>query len=158
MKIREYEPEDLPELMTLFRRSVLEGAARDYNPEQLSAWADAVEQQTWAERLAGQMVAVCEMDECIGGFASMGADGHLDFMFVHPEHLRRGIASMLYSYLETWADAQGIERIYTEASLTAKPLFEKQGFAVIARQTVERNDVTLDNFRMEKWLRKATNP
>lgn len=158
MKIREYEPDDLPELMALFRRSVLEGASRDYNPEQLSAWADTVEQQTWAERLAGQTVAVCEMDEGIGGFASMGANGHLDFMFVHPEHLRRGIASMLYSHLETWADAQGIERIYTEASLTAKPFFEKQGFAVIVRQTVERNDVTLNNFRMEKWLRKATNP
>lgn len=154
MKIREYEPHDLPELIELFRRSVLEAAAAEYSFEQRLAWATACDDlSALAERLSEQMVAVYEMDDdTIAGFASMNEHGHLDFMYVHPEHLHQGIASTLYWYLEAWAGAQGIHRIFTEASLTSMPFFEKQGFEVIKRQSVECDGISLDNFRMEKHL------
>ncbi|MBT7088103.1 GNAT family N-acetyltransferase, partial [bacterium] len=44
----------------------------------------------------------------------------------------------------------GVKRVYTEASITAKPFFEKRGFKVIKEQQVEKRGVKLTNFQMEK--------
>jgi len=44
----------------------------------------------------------------------------------------------------------GFKRIYTEASRTARPFFERKDFRVIARQTVEKRGQSLENFLMEK--------
>lgn len=98
------------------------------------------------------MIVVCEFNERLIGFASLETNSHLDLMFVHPQHHRQGIASALYATLKAWADTQGISRIFTEASLTALPFLEKQGFEVIGRQTVVCDGVALDNYRMEKSL------
>ena len=42
--------------------------------------------------------------------------------------------------------------MYAEASITARPAFESQGFTVIAAQTVERRGESFTNYRMEKSL------
>lgn len=43
----------------------------------------------------------------------------------------------------------------THASITARPFFEKQGYRVIREQQVERRDLLLTNFVMEKTLKTA---
>lgn len=40
----------------------------------------------------------------------------------------------------------------TEASITAKPFFERQGYQLIMEQSVERKGVWLVNYRMSKKL------
>jgi putative acetyltransferase len=42
--------------------------------------------------------------------------------------------------------------MHTEASLTARPAFEANGYRVIAAQTVRFNGQSFRNFRMEKRL------
>lgn len=46
----------------------------------------------------------------------------------------------------------GLGRIFTEASITARPFFERQGFRVVREQTVSRQGVSMINFVMEKDL------
>lgn len=84
------------------------------------------------------------------GFSDLTEDGCLDMMFVHPEFQGLGIASHLLSRVEKEALNLGFTRIYTEASRTARPFFERRGFRVITRQTVEKRGQSLENFRMEK--------
>ncbi len=84
------------------------------------------------------------------GFSDLTGDGCLDMMFVHPEFQGRGVASRLLSRVELEALRLGFKRIHTEASRTARPFFERKGFRVIARQTVEKRGQSLENFRMEK--------
>ena len=84
------------------------------------------------------------------GFSDLTGDGCLDMMFVHPEFQGLGIASLLLSRVEQQALKLGFKRIYTEASRTARPFFERKGFRVIARQTVEKRGQSLENFLMEK--------
>ena len=84
------------------------------------------------------------------GFSDLTGDGCLDMMFVHPEFQGLGIASLLLSRVEEQALKLGFKRIYTEASRTARPFFERKGFRVIARQTVEKRGQSLENFLMEK--------
>jgi putative acetyltransferase len=73
-------------------------------------------------------------------------------MFVHPDFQGLGAAGLLLSAVEESARSQGLGRIFTEASLTARPFFERRGFTVILRQSVEKRGQRLTNFRMEKYL------
>ena len=45
-----------------------------------------------------------------------------------------------------------LARLYTEASITARPLFESQGFVVLAPQVVRCRGAEFVNFRMEREL------
>jgi putative acetyltransferase len=88
----------------------------------------------------------------MAGFISLEWDGHIDLLYIHPDFQSRGVASMLLWRLEASAEARGLVRLFTEASITAKPFFERRGFRVIAAQTVLRRGQALANFRMERRL------
>ncbi len=86
------------------------------------------------------------------GFSDLEADGHLDMMFVDPRFQGRGVATALLERVEAEARSLSLSRIFTEASITARPFFERRGFRLIAPQTVELRGQRLVNFRMEKGL------
>ena len=44
-------------------------------------------------------------------------------------------------------------RLYTEASITARPFFEAQGFVILAPQVVSCRGAEFVNYRMEQRLR-----
>jgi putative acetyltransferase len=79
-------------------------------------------------------------------------------MYVHPEHEGRGIASALLTCLEAAARRGGLVRLFTEASITARPFFERRGFKVLNAQLVELRGEEFKNYRMEKRLAKLPPP
>lgn len=152
ISVREYGPEDAGVTIDIFLRAIREVASRDYSPAQIDAWAKVDDAEVWAEWRASRptWLAICEMQPV--GFSDLKADGCLDMMFVHPDHQGKGVASLLLKTVEAAARNRGHRRIFTEASLTARPFFERKGFIVLAAQTVEKRGQTLPNFRMEKSL------
>ncbi|QND50133.1 GNAT family N-acetyltransferase [Rhizobium lusitanum] len=148
--IREYSPADAGATIDIFLRAIREIASKDYNPAQIDAWAKVDDAGVWAEWRASRPTWLAIHDTQPVGFADLKADGCLDMMFVHPDHQGKGVASLLLEAVEAAARGQGHRRIFTEASLTARPFFERKGFIVLAAQTVEKRGQTLPNFRMEK--------
>lgn len=132
-------------------RSVREGAARDYAPAQIDAWA-RVDRDVWSVKRSSHPTWVAMIGASIVGFADLESDGHLDMMFVHPSHQGAGVASALLVQIEASAHERGIARLHTEASITARPFFERRGFQVSAQQEVSVRGERLTNFRMEKTL------
>ena len=96
--------------------------------------------------------ASLETGSRIVGFIELEGASHLDMMYVHPAHQRRGVASALLRQLESAARELGAQRLHTEASLTARPFFERRGFLLIAEQTVTLRGQPFVNFRMAKSL------
>lgn len=45
-----------------------------------------------------------------------------------------------------------VDKVITHASITARPFFEKRGYKVIKKQSVERSGVLLQNYVMEKQI------
>ena len=72
--------------------------------------------------------------------------------YAAPEAAGGGIASRLYDAIETAARAQGIGRLFTEASELARRFFERKGFAVLGRQDMILRGVPIHNYRMAKTL------
>jgi putative acetyltransferase len=153
MIVRDYVPADVDALIDLFREAVRRVAIRDYSGAQVRAWApDMAEREKWVERRASRPTWVAEIDGKIAGFTDLEPDGHVDMMYVHPDFKGRGVANALMAKVEEAAAEQKLGRLYTEASITAKPFFEKKGFRVIAPQTVHVRGQDLVNYRMEKFM------
>ena len=151
--VRGYHPREVVALARLFTRTVREVNARDYSPEQIDAWApEKTDINHWNLRLRGRTVLVAESDSDIVGFVAWEADGHLDLLYVDYRHQRRGIGTALCRPMEKSAVERQIPRIYTEASITARPFFEAMGFKVVAPQTVTFGGMDFKNFRMEKFI------
>ena len=153
MKLRPYRPSDLDALLTLFTDSVRRVARRDYTEAQTHAWApDCPDRVAWATRLRDSETLVAEEQGVIVGFATWMVNGHIDLLYVHADHQRRGIASGLLAAIEGEARARKLARLFTGASMTAQPLFEQRGFRVIAPQSVVLREEMFVNFWMEKVL------
>jgi putative acetyltransferase len=153
ISVRAYTERDLESVVALFGRSVHALAARDYSPLQLQAWAPvAPDLGAWAERLARGQVLVAERDGEISGFASLVANCDVDLLFVDPACERQGVARALMAEILLRARREGAVRLRADVSLTARRFFERQGFVVLARQTVERRGQGFINLRMHKEL------
>jgi putative acetyltransferase len=152
--LRRYVTTDLDGVIEVFQRAIREVASRDYDAAQVAAWSQ-VDRDEWEPWRLTRPTWVAVLGEQVIGFSDLEADGHLDMMFVHPDHQGIGIASMLLLTVEEAARLQGLSRIFTEASITARPFFKKRGFVVDAQQEVTMDAETFTNFRMHKVLRLA---
>ncbi|WP_188410629.1 GNAT family N-acetyltransferase [Agaricicola taiwanensis] len=149
--IRLYRPDDLDGLIAVFLAAIRQTASKDYMPAQIDAWARP-DRAIWAERRASRPTWVAEIGGRPAGFTDLEPDGHIDMLYVHPEFQRQGVAAHLLDRVESSARLQGLQSIYSEVSLTARPAFEKAGFAVVAPERVLRNGQWFDRFRVEKRL------
>ena len=151
--IRYYEAGDAPEIVRLFFETVRSVNRADYSDEQLEAWAAGVpDPEEWHARMAGRWTLVAEEGGEVVGFAELEYDGRLDMLYVRKDAVGRGVGRRLYEAVEREARGQGLGWIFTEASITARPFFEQQGFRVVREQMVSRRGVSMTNFVMEKEL------
>jgi putative acetyltransferase len=151
--IRPYAAADAAKLLELFHAAVRAIPPSDYSQSQLTAWApEDMDVARFAQRCAEKSTWVAECGGDIAGFSDLEADGHVDMLYVHPGFQRRGVARALLAHIEGLARDRGLVHLYTEASITARPVFAAQGFRVIAAQTVTRRGASLTNHRMEKPL------
>ncbi len=153
MLIRPYKSGDAAKIVTLFYDTVHAACAADYTPEQLDAWAPEVpDPDVWHARMAKRHTLVAEEEGEIQGFAELDGNGTLDMLFCRPEVLGRGVGWGLYGKIEEIARGAAMSRIVTDASITARPFFERQGFKLLKRNSVKRAGTELTNFTMEKRL------
>ncbi|WP_298454725.1 GNAT family N-acetyltransferase [uncultured Cellulomonas sp.] len=157
MRLRPYREDDGPATLEVFRRAVREAASRDYAPDQIDAWAGAVTDAAgWADRRRSRRTQVAEVGDRVVGFTDVDADGYVDMLFVHPDHVRQGIGSALLEWARTTAEGLGAHELTTNASLTARPVFEAHGFTVVAEQRPVVRGTALTNFRMRRPLGGST--
>jgi putative acetyltransferase len=148
MVVRRYVATDLQSLVEIFVRAVHEGARAEYTLEQREGWAPRSQDLVaWGRRLESGGAFVCELGQRPIGFVRVGGAGLVDLLFVHPEFQRKGVGRALLEQVISYA---GDVELKANVSLTARPLFEKVGFVVVAAQEVARGQVLLGQFRMRR--------
>lgn len=147
MLLRKYKPADCKELSELFYNTVHTVNAKDYTKEQLDVWATGqVDLEKWNQSLQDHFSVVAVEDGIIAGFGDIDSTGYLDRLYVHADYQGKGIAAAICCQLEQAAQGS----IYTHASITARPFFEKRGYNVIRGQQMERQGIFLKNYVMQK--------
>ncbi len=138
---------DLPEMLRLFRTTILTACTADYSSEQLAAWASSADDgPRWEGYLRELDVILAVVDERIAGFGALKVPAHIELMYVHPDFHRRGIAGKLMEAL--LAKTEG--PVTAHVSRTARPFFEREGFAVTEALFPVRNGIVIPNFSMRK--------
>ena len=151
--IRPYSESDLAAVANLFTDSVHHLADKYYDPDQLAAWApQPPDLSSWAARLASVETLVAELDGKVAGFISYEHNGHIDLLYTSPVEGGRGVASALFRHAEAALAARGVPELFTEASLAARPFFERFGFRVTEEQRVQRHGITLLRYAMRRSL------
>jgi len=154
MHIRKATPEDISELKKLYVGTITTINPKDYDEEQIKVWASTAERtESLLRRINEQYFFVAENDDKnITGFASVDKTGYLDLLYVHKEFQRMGVAKQLLQKIINTAIEWNISKLETDASITAKPFFEKNNFKTIRQQTVTINNVDLINYKMERMI------
>ncbi|GAB2458965.1 putative acetyltransferase [Conyzicola lurida] len=151
--LRPYLPGDAEATRRCFHRAVHGTAAADYDDGQLASWApDEFDAAAWALRRENTATWVAERDGRLVGFSDVDDSGYIDMMFVDPAAARTGVASALLEKVTEVARTNGATQLTVSASITARPLFERHGFTVVAEQLVELRGSALTNFRMTRDL------
>jgi putative acetyltransferase len=157
--LRPYVPADAKRCAEIFRLSIEELAAEDYDADQREAWASrADDEEAFGARLANALTLLAVIDGATAGFASLKGGEEIDMLFVDPEFARQGVGRALVDALTRLAGARGAKRLTAEASDVARPLFERQGFTAEKRSLVRKGDQWLANTTMTKRLDAAPPP
>jgi putative acetyltransferase len=151
LAMRPLLPADVPLVAEIFRASIEELGAEEYNESQRKAWAAAADDEdAFGARLAGQLTLIGTMGGSPVGFASLKAPDEVDMLYVRPAAAGRGVATMLLDALEKLAAARGAARLTADVSDAAQPFFTRRGFVAQRRNTVAQGDEWLANTTMEK--------
>jgi len=158
--LRPFLLEDTPLLAEIFRASVEELTADDYNESQQKAWvSSADDEEVFARRLEGQLTLIATMNGSPVGFASLANNEAIDLLYVHPAAAGHGAGAMLVDALEKLAGARGTASLIVDASDSARGFFEKRGYIAQQRNSISVGDEWLANTTLQKQLatkREAT--
>jgi putative acetyltransferase len=144
---------DLPEMKELFRGTIMLVCSNEYDAAQRAVWASSSEKtERWNDLINTQYVLLAMREGVIVGFGSLLNGDYLDFMYVHKDYQRQGIAEILLNALEAEAIRRNTKEITSDISKTARPFFEKKGYLVVKEQENPRGDIILINYKMKKEL------
>jgi len=153
VSLRPYVSADARRCADIFRSSIEELAAEDYDADQREAWASAADDEVaFAARLAGALTLIAVIDGAAAGFASLKGGDVIDMLYVDPEFAGQRAGRALVDALTKLAAARGAKRLTAEASEGAKPLFERLGFTAEKRNLVRVGEQWLANTTMTKSL------
>jgi putative acetyltransferase len=156
MEIRLFQEQDAEQIALLFHQTVREVNIHDYSLNQVKAWApDNIYFRNWLKTCSEKLTYVAESEGLIIGFGELELNGHIDCFYCHKNYQRIGVGKKIYSAIEVKAQELDINRLCTEASITAKPFFLNMGFKVVKEQNVECRGETFINYAMGKLLKNV---
>ncbi len=158
--IRSFRESDVASLADLTLAAIRHVGSHRYTPSQVDAWAARHPgPERFLDRASnGDAIFVTtDCEDIPVAYAlleySERENGHLDMLYCHPNHTRKGLSDQLLTRAEEHAREAGLVRLFTEASELARSTFERAGYAVTKRRDFEIEGVAIHNFAMEKLIR-----
>lgn len=147
--VRNYQPQDSQALATIFKNAILAFNNSIYSPRQKQAWLGNHSDEFWQSRFEQTKPLVAEIDSNPVGFIEFDSlTGEIGCFYVEPSCQNQGVGQALFGKVLNVAKDNHVRQIQVYASHIAKVFFEKQGFRVIQKNSVERERVMLDNWLM----------
>lgn len=151
MAIRPARDGDYAAIARLRRQTIRHVNAPDYPDEVIRRWAAKENAATlrasddlhrrWVAVQGGRIVGFCEHD----------LQGALSRLYVHKDHLRKGIGSRLLTVAEASLKALGFPEATLEATITARDFYAANGYKLV-RRARHQDDRSAPVYRMRKTL------
>lgn len=146
LRVRRYGVADAGALALIFYRAVRIGTENVYTPAQRQDWAPEVwTAAAYAAHLAPRETWVACRDADPVGFLSVEDGTHIDLLFVDPDHMRQGVALVIYHAMRA---TRATARLTVEASPHSRAFFLRQGWRETGRQLRGTGDAAVVNTLM----------
>lgn len=152
--VRIYQNGDHHFIGRIYHEAIHRLACRDYSDEQLDAWAGNKGDpekwsRDWQARCERKLPFVKILDGRVVGFIELDTDGHIDCVFVDPDHVGRGVMDEIMTEVKRQSASLGLPKLFAEVSITALKFFERQGFEWVRDNVAVIGEIELVNFIME---------
>jgi GNAT superfamily N-acetyltransferase len=118
-----------------------------YPPEVINGWL-LNRSPSGYKGITRKEMYVAEVNETIVGFSHI-VPGEIIAIFVHPDHVRKGIGSTLMHHGIAKAKIRHKGPIKTDATLNAQAFYEAVGFQKTGDRITRRNEVDIPIVEME---------
>ncbi|SKC69188.1 GNAT family N-acetyltransferase [Maledivibacter halophilus] len=153
MEIRKYCHGEESQLMDIFVSSIRKNAKSFYSEIQLESWApDNMNSEKWKEKIQRINPYVIVDKDMILGYADLQDNGYIDHFFIRGGYSGRGIGKLLMSHIIEEAKRKKILELTSDVSLAAQAFFEKFGFNIVKRKSVQIRGIELENALMSKKM------
>ena len=151
IEIRQAALEDLQEITSLFRDTIIHVNSKDYSEQQIKVWASGADDiKKWEDRINKFYFIIAEIENSVVGFAYLKNGNYFDGLFVHKDYQRLGIASKLMRIIESQVMMNGFEIIKSDVSITALPFFDNKYYNVIKKQKKSFKGLVFETYIVEK--------
>ena len=158
-RFRRFRESDAARLCEITQAAILAVGPHRYSAEQVAAWASkrrGPERFVDAVAEGATIWIAADPNDIAVAYALLkmaeNSAGHLDLLYCHPNHTRRGLADTLLAQAEDHARHSGLARLTTEASELARPAFARAGYRMVRRRDFAVEGVAIHNYAMEKPL------
>ena len=133
MEIRRTRDEDYVEMADLRKNTIRSVNANDYPEHVIHTWSSTLEADDLRAGASQfkRLVALAGND--IVGFCYHTFAFEISLVYVHKDHLRKGVGSSLLKVAEYSLKDLGCLQIRIESSITARAFYETHGYEVIER-------------------------
>jgi putative acetyltransferase len=126
--VRRATPADAEAITPVHVVSIRTLCAKDYTPQQIDAWAGWKSPEKYrAAMAAGEVFFVAEVDGSVVGFSVLHGD-EVKAVYLHPDHVGRGIGRRLLQAVEDEARVHGVAEIGLTSTLTSVGFYEACGY------------------------------
>jgi len=152
-EIRQATIDDIPEITSLFRNTIININSRDYTDKQIKVWASGADDiEKWEKRINNDYFIVAEANNQIIGFSYLTKGNYLDGLFVHKDYQRKTIASKLLRIMESRASINGFDVLKSDVSITALPFFDSHYYEVEKKQKKSFKGLVFENYIVYRKL------
>jgi ribosomal protein S18 acetylase RimI-like enzyme len=151
-------PQDGAAILSVHKRAIERVAVRDYGEEIARSWAHGLSAEGYARSMAdGEVIEVAIAEGRLVGFCGH-KDDEIYGLYIDPDFMRRGIASILLERALQELQRRGHRRIIVDSSLTAMRFYRRHGFRVIReRRRKTRGGLEMTALDMEWQAPDARN-
>ncbi|MDD3627448.1 MAG: GNAT family N-acetyltransferase [bacterium] len=156
---KKFSKKDIHQIINLFIQTVWNINSKDYSRKQLEKWApqeyDKYDVNEWIKRFSESKCFIVKKGKDIIGFGNVKQGGFLDMLYIHKDFIRKGIGKLILNAIEEQAMKDDVNILRTDASITARPFFERMGWKVVKKQIIIKNKTQFINYKMKKELLKT---
>ena len=154
MNLRQITIKDQLELKKVYFDSILSIDEKIYSKEQKRAWSSqAWDNPNFDESITKGKGWLLSKNGIIIAFATRYPSNRIALFYCKGKFQRKGCGSKLLYKLEDEAKKEGLDSLYTEASLISYELFLKNKWEIIRKEKVIINNIFFERYKMTKIIK-----
>ena len=129
--IRRAKQEDKKSMWNVQVNSIKEICKSHYTQNELQAWLGLLKPERYKETIESKAVFVAIDGDDVVGFGQLDQEnGHIEDLYVRPDHAKRGVGMKILLTLEDVAQKSGSLLLHGNSTLNAIRFYEKAGYRV----------------------------